>query len=56
MNIDFSKLTRVTIVNDGGRQFEQYQVNVEPSVQDGGRTLKLFLTSTAQKLTKKESV
>jgi hypothetical protein len=49
MEIDFEKLTRVTIVDEDGRQFEKYHVIVEPSIQDDGRTLKLFLKNIKYK-------
>ena len=41
----FSKLTRVTLVDDdrNGVQYERYGITVEPSVQDNGQTLKLFI-------------
>lgn len=40
-----SKINRVTIVDDdrGGIQYERYDIKVEPSIQDDGRTLKLFI-------------
>lgn len=40
-----SKVTRVTLVDDdrGGIQYERYDIKVEPSIQDDGRTLKLFI-------------
>ncbi len=44
-SFDDTKLTRVCIVNDseGGIVHSRYAVNVQVSVQDGGRTLKVFL-------------
>jgi hypothetical protein len=47
--IDFSKLSRITVVDrtqkDAWKQraFEKWNVKVGCAVQDGGRTLKLFL-------------
>jgi hypothetical protein len=48
--VDYSKVTRIEVINHGGvpdakigRLMVLYGVRVEPSVQDGGRTLKLFL-------------
>lgn len=40
-----SKITRVTLVDDdrGGIQYERYDIQVEPSIQDNGKTLKLFI-------------
>lgn len=46
--IDYTKLSRLTIVNHNKaipRVLEEWGVNIKPSVQDEGRTLKLFLTS-----------
>ena len=41
----FSQFSRVTLVDDdrGGIQYERYHVKVEPSIQDDGYTLKLFV-------------
>lgn len=41
----FANLTRVTVVDDdrGGIQYERYDIQVEPSIQDNGKTLKLFI-------------
>jgi hypothetical protein len=40
-----SKITRVTLVDDdrGGIQYERYGINVTYSIQDDGKTLKLFI-------------
>lgn len=47
MHIDPSKLSRVTLVSEDpaypGRVYEQYGLDVELSVQDDGRTLKIFV-------------
>lgn len=43
--IDLRKITRVTVVSDNGREFEKfglYESGVVLSIQDEGRTLKLF--------------
>lgn len=43
--IDLRKITRITVVTDEGREFEKYdayEAGVVLSVQDGGRTLKIF--------------
>lgn len=38
------KETRLTIVDeDGGRVYERYGIVIEESIQDEGRTLKLFV-------------
>jgi len=42
MNIDTSKLTRVTLVDETGRVYERTDLAVVLSVQDDGRTLKVF--------------
>lgn len=41
----FREITRVTLVDDdrGGIQYERYNINVEYSIQDNGKTLKLFI-------------
>ena len=41
----FSQFSRVTLVDDdrGGIQYERYHVHIEPSIQDNGHTLKLFI-------------
>lgn len=49
MNIDFTRLTRLTIVDETGRILEKWQADIEPSVQDGGRTLKLFVNHNPSK-------
>ena len=36
-------LTRVDVIDEGGRLLSKWDVAVEPSWQDDGRTLKLFL-------------
>lgn len=43
-----SKVTRVTLVDDdrGGIQYERYNISVDPSIQDNGQTLKLFIKGT----------
>ena len=43
MNIDSTKLTRVTVVDHTGRILERWGQVIELSVQDDGRTLKVFL-------------
>ena len=48
----FSKLTRVTLVDDdrNGIQYERYDIQVEPSIQDNGKTLKLFIKGNSPKV------
>ena len=43
-NIDFSSITRFEVIDKNGRAVVYYNVKVEPSVQDEGRTLKIFIT------------
>lgn len=49
--MDTSKITRLTVVDwrkDGqGRAFEAWDVDVKLDLQDGGRTLKVFVTTPA---------
>lgn len=43
--IDLRKITRITVVTDEGREFEKYNAyesGVILSIQDDGRTLKIF--------------
>lgn len=41
--MDTSKVTRVEIIEDGGRSLVEYGVAVELQLQDNDRTLKIFL-------------
>lgn len=45
MEINTRLLTRVTLVDDdaGGRLYEGWRKHVQLSVQDDGRTLKIFI-------------
>lgn len=47
-----SKITRVTLIDDdrGGIQYERYDIQVEPSIQDNGKTLKLFIKGSSPKV------
>lgn len=43
--LDLRKITRITVVTDEGREFEKYgayENGVVLSIQDDGRTLKVF--------------
>lgn len=42
--IDFSKVTRVEVIDESGRKYTRWYCDVEPHIQDGGRTLKLFIS------------
>ena len=50
LNGDFLKnypeVTRVEVITNNGREFVQYECSdVQVSLQDGGRTIKLFLSA-----------
>lgn len=49
MHIDFTRLTRLTVVDETGRILERWQADIDPQVQDNGRTLKLFVKHNANK-------
>jgi hypothetical protein len=38
------RVTRLTVVDDTGRVYEKWDVAVTLSYQDGGRTLKVFVS------------
>jgi hypothetical protein len=40
---DVEKISRVTIVGENGREFEKWFDSAEFSLQDDGRTLKIFI-------------
>ena len=42
MNIDTAKISRVTLVDENGRVYERWNLDVILSIQDDGRTLKVF--------------
>lgn len=43
LTIDFTNISRVTLVDERGRVYERYNLSVVADVQDDGRTLKLFV-------------
>ena len=44
VNPELKNISRITVVNDEGRAFEQFGLkDVEFSLQDDGRTLKVFV-------------
>ena len=43
MKIDESKITRVELIDDTGRAYSAWGINVELYVQDGEKTLKVFV-------------
>jgi hypothetical protein len=43
---DYPDVTRVEVITSNGREFVQYECsNVQVSLQDDGRTIKLFLST-----------
>lgn len=42
-NIDFSSITRFEAIDNSGRGVVYHNVKIAPSVQDGGKTLKIFI-------------
>jgi len=42
-DIDFSSITRFEAIDNSGRGAVYHNVKIEPSVQDGGKTLKIFI-------------
>ena len=46
-------LTRVTLVDETGRVYERYDVEVELQVQDHGKTLKVFVKPDVSELIKR---
>ena len=36
-------ITRIELIDNGGRRYVGHNVVVEESIQDGGRTLKIFV-------------
>jgi hypothetical protein len=44
VNSELKDVSRITVVNDEGRAFEQFALkDIEFSLQDDGRTLKIFV-------------
>ena len=42
--VDASKITRVEVIDETGRAYVKWNCKVEESIQDQGRTLKLFVS------------
>lgn len=40
---DDSKITRFEVIDENGRAYTRWDVKVEVSIQDGGRTMKIFV-------------
>lgn len=49
-NTDYDNVTRVEVIDRFGRSYSNWNVeDIEFSLQDNGRTLKVFLRDTAMK-------
>lgn len=44
--MDTKKITRIEVIDKDGRQFARWNCSVVTSIQDNGRTLKLFLNKS----------
>lgn len=42
-SLPHDKITRLTVVDDTGRAYEKWNVRINFSLQDQGRTLKIFV-------------
>lgn len=47
--MDASKITRVEVIDETGRAYTRWDVKAEVSIQDEGRTMKIFITSKKKK-------
>lgn len=43
LNLD--NISRLCIVDENGRQYDRFDIQVEADIQDAGQTLKLFIDS-----------
>lgn len=43
MNIKPENITRVEVIDEKGRVYSELNLNVEISIQDGGKTMKVFV-------------
>lgn len=50
MPTDTNKVTRIVVVNPFGRIVDMRDVSVELSLQDDGRTLKVFINDVAKEI------
>lgn len=55
MEIDPSKLSRVTLVDESSRVYEKFQLDVDLSLQDEGRTLKIFVKDSSDPTKKRNN-
>ncbi len=46
--MDRRKETRLTVVDESGRVYEKYNIIIDESIQDDGRTLKLFVSHATE--------
>lgn len=49
----FDGVTRFEVISENGRELVKYDVNIELSLQDDGRTLKVFLRDIKDRWEKK---
>ena len=43
------KETRLTVVDESGKRYERYDIEITESIQDNGKTLKLFVKNAEKK-------
>lgn len=43
------KETRLTIVDESGRRYERFNIEIEEDIQDEGRTIKFFVKGKGEK-------
>lgn len=48
-NKDYSKVTRLEVIDDSGRVYVQTQADITVSMQDDGRTMKIFVKRIGDK-------
>lgn len=42
---DLSKVTRIEVIDEGGRAYTRWNVSLEESIQDDGRIMKIIVKS-----------
>jgi hypothetical protein len=53
--LDVSKVTRLEVIDENGRSYTKYQISdIEFSLQDDARTLKIFLEISNEVSSKKD--
>jgi hypothetical protein len=54
-DLDVSKVTRLEVIDENGRSYTKYQISdIEFSLQDDARTLKIFLEVSNEVPSKKD--